>query len=291
MKRKNKPSPVPLPLRILPHIFPPLERWAPELAARLAFRLFFTPMRYNPPKKEVFSLQKSHPFTLQHQGKKVQCYQWGEGPVVVMLHGWSGRGGQFREFIEPFTQAGYKVVAIDAPGHGASEGKRLTILDVHGVLSLLHQQMGPFKGIIGHSFGGASSLYAMSLGLPECPLVMIGSPTIGRDIIDDFFRKIKGGPVATRIFEEKVVKKYGKPFDAYSACAVADKVQQVPLLLVHDVGDKEVNLSQPKALKKLLPAAQLHVTEGLGHYRILKDPHVVNICLQFVQGKFVKTPA
>jgi hypothetical protein len=281
--KKKKPQ-APLVLRMLPRLYPLLEKTFPNLAARLAFYLFFTPFRYKAPMKEEEVLATATPFAIAHNGLKVQCYEWGQGPVVIMLHGWSGRAGQFRKFVEPFTQGGFRVVAIDAPGHGKSEGKRLTILDIHGVLQLLHQKYNGFAGIIGHSFGGASSLFALSMGIPATKLIMIGSPTRGHDIIADFFAKINGGPKSIARFEAKVLKKYGRPFDDYSACAAAPSLPPIELLLVHDEGDKEVKLAQPLALKSLLPSAQIHITQGLGHYRILKDPEVVSACLRFVQN-------
>ena len=43
---------------------------------------------------------------------------WGEGPVVLLVHGWGGWRGQLGRFVAPLVDAGHRVVAVDAPGHG-----------------------------------------------------------------------------------------------------------------------------------------------------------------------------
>ncbi|MEJ0068638.1 MAG: alpha/beta fold hydrolase [Pseudomonadota bacterium] len=40
------------------------------------------------------------------------------GPAVVFLHGLTSRADRFRQTLEPFAAAGYRVYAPDLPGHG-----------------------------------------------------------------------------------------------------------------------------------------------------------------------------
>ena len=43
----------------------------------------------------------------------------GEGEPLLLLHGYSGYSGQWQQFLSEFTK-GYRVIAVDLPGHGQS---------------------------------------------------------------------------------------------------------------------------------------------------------------------------
>jgi len=45
----------------------------------------------------------------------------GEGPVVVLLHGWGMNADVWEDVCAELVDS-YRVIAIDLPGHGRSEG-------------------------------------------------------------------------------------------------------------------------------------------------------------------------
>jgi pimeloyl-ACP methyl ester carboxylesterase len=47
------------------------------------------------------------------------------------------------------------------------------------------------------------------------------------------------------------------------------------VLIVHDRDDRAAPLAAAQALADALPAARLHITEGLSHRRVLSDPSVL----------------
>ena len=56
----------------------------------------------------------------------------------------------------------------------------------------------------------------------------------------------------------------------------------VPALIVHDVEDAEVPVSNAEAWARAWPGAELMKTQGLGHYRILRDREVVARTIRFI---------
>ncbi len=51
---------------------------------------------------------------------------WGSGPTVYLVHGWAGHAGQLAPFVAPARRAaGFRVVAFDAPSHGALGPRRV----------------------------------------------------------------------------------------------------------------------------------------------------------------------
>lgn len=282
MKNKIK---TPLLLRLVPQVFPWVEKFLPFLANRFFVYLFFKPFRFKTPEKELLAAKQAEQFIIEVDGKKIQCYSWGSGPVVLLLHGWAGRGTQLRKFIEPLNLAGYRAVAMDGPAHGKSEG-RLTNLDgFRNAINALVKEVGGAEAIIAHSFGGVATLYAVSTGLTVNTIINIASPTIGDEIIKNYLRTINGSQKTGEAFKQYVLKKSGKPFEKFSALEFIKHVPEaLNLLLIHDQDDKEVIIAHPQALVKQFPRAQFYQTSGLGHNRILKDEKVIEHAVTFIQS-------
>ena len=279
MKKKIKP---PFALRAISWLFPRVEKLTPWLAQRWFVRIFFTPARYKVPYGEQAMFDQAVTYNLDYQGKRVQVYQWGEGRPVLCIHGWMGRGGQFRKFIPVLNAAGYQVVAFDAIGHGRSQGKRSHLLKFVDIASMLEQRYGGFESIIGHSLGGVAGMLAIRQGLSTDKLVMISSPTLGYKIIDEIMYRVNASPACGEYLNKYFIEKFGKPFEEFSASFIARDLRPIDLLLIHDVDDKEVDIENPKALLNVYSNARLVTTSGLGHTRILKDDTVVKTCLQFL---------
>lgn len=285
---KAKPLKIPLAFRIVRWGFPKLEVISERLSGWYFERIFFTPFRFKTPEKELEAELTAQEFQVLIPGKKIQCYQWGHEakPYVLVVHGWAGRATQFRRFIAPFNKAGYRVIGFDGPAHGKSEGKRTTIAEFDEVMKQLSAIKGNPEGIIAHSFGGGASLYAISKGLPVTKLINIASPTMADRIIQSYLRAIGGSWKTGENFKALIRQKHGKSFEEFTALHLIKQVpQDLKLMLVHDEGDKEVDISQVYELIKVFPSARFLATKGLGHNRILKDDRVIAECVDFITGK------
>ncbi len=282
MKRKTK---TPLLLRLIRWIYPPLERFFPRLAERLFVTIFFTPLNYTVPGKEKVLERQAEKFTVNVGRKRIQCYAWGQGPVVVLLHGWAGRATQFRKLIPAFVAEGFRVVGFDGPAHGRSGGVSTDIVEFEAALRAVTDYTGPPQAMIAHSFGGSVALYAAMNGLPVNKLINIASPTIGDEIIRTYLKAIGGSWRVGEAFKSYVLRRTGKPFDAFTALHfVRHLPATLALLLVHDEDDVEVSIDHALALVKAYPQARLVKTSGLGHTRILRDEKVIETCLSFVKS-------
>ena len=82
-----------------------------------------------------------------------------DGPVVLLLHGFSAAGFVFDAWIGPLTAAGYRVIVPDLYGHGYSERisgthtKEVYVAQIAELLDAL-QVPGPVT-IVGSSMGGS----------------------------------------------------------------------------------------------------------------------------------------
>lgn len=277
--RKDK---TPFILKFVRWLFPKLEIVAPFLAHRYFVKIFFTPLRYPLPEKEREVQARSEKFTIHVLDKKIQCYSWGSGPLVYVVHGWAGRASQFRKIIERLIDEGYRVVGFDGPAHGHSEGKSTTIIEFEAVLIRLYKEVGVPEGIIAHSFGGGAVLFSAMNGLPVKSLINIASPTIADKIIATYLNTINGSAKSGAYLKNYIKETMGKDFEEFTGSYVIRHLKQkINLLLIHDVNDKDVDIENAYEILKYYPEARLYKTEGLGHTRILKDEDVAGQCVTF----------
>lgn len=280
--KKNK---TPFLLRLVQWGFPKLEKFFPALAHRLFITLFFTPLRYKTPPKEIEIRETAEKIRIQlADGIEIQGYSWGTGPVVLFVHGWAGRGTQFRNFFPEIIDAGYRVLALDGPAHGLSTGRRADLDGFKTMLFEIEKTVGKIEGVITHSFGGVATLYSIMMGLKVNTLINIASPAIGDEIIDTYLKAMNGSKKTGDYFKQYVINRTGKPFYEFSAEYFIQHIpNEVQVLLIHDKGDVEVPITHPQRLVELRAATRLLITEGLGHYRILKDPGVIRQAVTFLK--------
>lgn len=283
---KQKKNKTPLAIRFVSWIFPKLERIAPSLANRYFIYIFFTPFHYKEPEKEKEFLSSATWFHLTMYSKRVQCYRWGNaGPRVMCVHGWAGRAGQFREMVPALVKAGFQVYAFDGPAHGRSEGKQTNMIDFGWVMQRLVENEGEFSGIIGHSFGGIAAMYAIAHGLNIPRLITISSPTLPGQVLDNYRAAINATEKVIGALNNYHQKKFGKNFEQFSGIySVTTLMKPLGLLLVQDENDPEVAVDNATEVKTIYPAANILLTRGLGHTRILRDEEVIKTCVKFLRS-------
>ncbi|MEL6182748.1 MAG: alpha/beta fold hydrolase, partial [Myxococcota bacterium] len=153
-----------------------IGHYAPALATPVAVSLFrITPARRSGPDRERALLSAARRRDLQFQGSTVATWQWGDThrPLVLLVHGWGGRGGQFHPFVQPLLDAHYQVVTFDALGHGASDRRTSDLVVMTHSLQAVAAHFGPIHAIIAHSLGAATTALALREGLAVEKLVLI----------------------------------------------------------------------------------------------------------------------
>ena len=144
--------------------FAVLGRLSPALAGRVAAKLFARPRRHVRPDRERELIARGSRVPLPGG---LHATSWGAGPTVLLVHGWEGRGAQLGAFVDPLVAAGFRVVALDGPAHGDSSGRTTTGPEFARAMVATRDAVGPLAAVVGHSFGGFTSLLAVSRGLPD----------------------------------------------------------------------------------------------------------------------------
>ncbi|HZU53512.1 MAG TPA: alpha/beta fold hydrolase, partial [Holophagaceae bacterium] len=230
-------------------------------------------------------------FQVMTGGLKVRGTAWGEGPRVVLLHGWEGRGSQLHAFVQPLVGAGFSVLALDAPGHGRSEGRTSGPLDFAQALEALAREAGPFHAVVAHSLGSVATAFALEEGLRVSRIVLISPPATPSRFYTGLLGML-GFP--EREFQpalDAFAARIGFAWERVDLKTLATRMR-IPMLLIHDRGDRETPFEEGAAVAQAWPGAELMSTEGLGHRRILKDEAVVAKAVAFLRmGAPTEIPA
>ena len=275
----------PLPVRAS---FAVLNRAAPALAARWAERLWFTLPRPLAPARAV-PVPGGRTFTLDGGGGPIVGQVWGTGPAVYLLHGWGGQAGQLAAFVAPLVARGYRVVAFDTPSHGRSGpgayGPRSSsIPEFAAALTAVVAAHGPAHAVIAHSMGGTAAAVALCDGLRAGRVALL-APMAGPESYARRFADVLGfGEPTYRRLVARVERRVGAPMRHFDVPELGRAVAMPPTLVVHDRDDTYTPVSDGAAIAAAWPAARLHVTSGLGHRRLLRDPDVVAEVVGFVAG-------
>lgn len=267
------------------------EKVAPALAERWAINLFVKPMKFKRPVREAELIQdaqmEQRPFQGFYARPTAQAYyvtyRWGSGPVVLLVHGWAGRGSQMATFTAPLVAAGYTVLTFDAPAHGDSPSKQTNLLEVSQLIQALSHEVGGFAAIIGHSFGGMAAGYAVRHGAQAQKIVTIGSPATMEHVLTGFGEQINASPRMVQRLTNYLEKIAQQEVDTFSLVRTVAGVD-LPGLIVHDRQDRDVAYSQAQLLHQVWPHSRLLTTDGLGHRRILRDENIIAQVVDFVRS-------
>ncbi|WP_432947252.1 alpha/beta fold hydrolase [Kribbella sp. CA-253562] len=279
-------------VRFYAGVFPLLERVAPPVGAKLLDQLWFrlptVPEKVRRPRVE---LPAATPFELPFEGGLIRGQVYGDaGPLVYLVHGWGGWGLQLAAFVPPLVEAGFRVVAYDAPSHGDSapglQGKgRSTMPEIADAFQAVVADRGPAYGVIAHSLGAAAVTHALLHFAEPERVVFVAAATDFAVTLDAFQAAFGFGPRVRAGFLRRFARRFG-PMESYEGVrAVTDLAARralPPLLAIHDRDDRETEADGSIRVTKVWPGATVELTEGLGHRRILRDPAVIELALGFL---------
>jgi pimeloyl-ACP methyl ester carboxylesterase len=270
----------------LKRLFGVLSAVAPDAAAWMAERLFMTPPKVPAPASEKAALGGARRFHIPFGRRALTAWFWSGGdgqarPSVLLVHGWGGRAGQLAPIAQHLLNAGFSVVAFDAPAHGDSGGRETNLLEFADAIAAVVSAFGTVAGTVAHSMGGAAAAIALGRGVPLGPTAVIGAPT---DLLAQThrFAAALGLPEAVRArLQRRVERRVGRPFRAFTLAAQPRPTS--PFLVVHDRGDGEIPYEDGRRLAEAWNT-ELYTTEGLGHRRILRNPAVLSRISAFLAG-------
>ena len=275
------------------------EQIAPRTTGRLAFELFCrTPNPNRVSDREAERLREAAPFMaearhvhLSTRNGHVVAHDFRSragrtAPTVLVLHGWRSRTEHMRTIIERLLHEGFRVVALDLPGHGASPGRKLNLALAVAAVRTAADWFGPFAAIVGHSFGGAVAVNAVTGSIRGIApvetgrLVLVSAPSSMPAIFDDFTQFLGLGARGQMAVADEVQRVAGRPLETYVAAEQLRELR-IPTLVIHAPDDKEVAFEEARRLEAAGRHVRLMRAPGTGHRRILTDDCVAAAIADF----------
>ncbi|MDR2305990.1 MAG: alpha/beta hydrolase [Paucimonas sp.] len=253
-----------------------LGHLVPELMAGRMRRAFMTPRSLPPRQWELPLLARAERLTLRFG---LSALRWGQGPTVLLMHGWEGRPTQFAALIETLVEAGYTVVSLEGPAHGCSPGSQANVVVFARALLEAAAELPPLRAVIGHSMGGASVLLALQWGLRADAAVSIAAPAQLLGVLRGFARHLGLPARARAAFIRQVEREVGVQV---ARLDVSGYQLDLPGLVVHASDDGLVAASESQLIHKAWFDSRLLLLEEGGHQRVLADPRLGEAVLELL---------
>lgn len=275
----NKRYAVPEPVRLT---FRALSAVAPGAAAMVAWRMFAKPARRaRPDRYGVFSEGRS--FRLSAAGHQLAAWRWGDGPPVLLLHGWGSSAASLGAFVRPLLEAGFSVVAYDAHAHGESPGVTTSGPEMAKHLTEIAQALGA-RHLVGHSMGTVVTGFALKSGLDVERIALLNAPADMPYFMTLFAQSLG--------ISDEVVKRMVQRFEREHSIRWEDCVVEwaadghaVPALLVHDVRDRDIPWAHAERVRKAWKNHHAITTRGMGHRGALHAREIIDATVRFLKGE------
>lgn len=239
---------------------------APKIAGESCFKIFCRPRKRLINSKQSTFLATAHYRDFVFSNENIALYHWPNiGPTVMLLHGWESQSGRWMNLIKMLQNAGFSVVAFDAPAHGSS-GFKYFNPKLYGdiALSLTLEYKPEF--FVGHSIGGASLCYLLSQYNSESvkAAVLMATPA-SHDCIYERYAKILGlRPLMKNLLESAIERNLGVDPRTFDCRLFARKIH-CEVLNVYDVNDEVVPANESIAIANSLQKSKSLVFEDVGH--------------------------
>lgn len=259
--------------------------------ARTALAWFTHPRRPALPDEAALLLSDARRETVPLEGEEIAVWRWGSGPVALLVHGWEGHAAQFHRLVPVLLARGHQVVAPDMPAHGASTGRRTSVIGFgRTVVALARHLASPAGGgqpvavFLGHSVGSAAGLHAFARGLQVQRSIHVAGPLSYRRAAERFARAVQLPPAERAAFLELVAEAAGPAAQEVEPEQVVPGLRH-PGLLLHDPADGIVPFGESVALATGWRQARLVSLPASGHVGILEDRRLLDAVEDFLPSR------
>lgn len=259
---------------------PRVVRWlvqrCPRLGALLLAELFVAPRSRLAP---IRGLAGASVREVSAGRRRVRVHTIGEGPLVILVHGWQGGASQLVTLAESLRAAGFRVALFDMPAHGEAPGWSTSGVEFVTILEHVAAELGPVHAVIGHSLGGTAALLALARGLRMAGAVAVAPMPSFEFALRSYARNFALSSAARALLERRLEARLGI---RGTELDLANVSLPAPALLVHDRLDRAIPWRQTRRLRERWPGVRLFETVGLGHNRVLEAEDVAHAIVEFL---------
>jgi hypothetical protein len=281
---------VPIKYQLVGWLINQLARINRDWASNTLLQMWFTVFKRKPRAwVNAFWRDADYCINVHLSDKCIPVYLWGQGPLVVLMHGWSGSGTQYRYFIPRLCAAGFQVAAFDAPAHGSHPGKQANVLDFADTLVAIQQQIGAINSVIAHSLGSMAAVLATHRGLKPGCMVLLAPHLDVATMVNSYAETMNISPGLASMLREKAISHIQKIFKIENAWDLLTprmllEGQYINGMLMFDSEDEEISQAHFNEIESVWQPQEVLKTSGLGHFRIFKDHQLIDRVVGFLQS-------
>jgi len=244
-------------------------------------------------------------------GARLWYAEWGSGrsrpgsdsPPVLLLHGGFANSSYFGNLIPVLVAHGYRVVAMDSPGHGRSTRPERPLtyhMMAEDVIGLLDRLKISKVDLVGWSDGGIIG-FDIALNHPE-RLSGVFAFGANADVsgLNDGVEKtpVFGAYLARTPQEYQQLSPTPDRWDAFSAAVnkmwetlpayTAEQLRaiRVPVTIADGEYDEAIKQSHDRYLAATIPGARLVILPNVSHFAMLQNPPEFNAAvLEFLKAR------
>ncbi|MGY0391903.1 alpha/beta fold hydrolase [Bizionia sp. KMM 8389] len=254
-----------------------------KLAARLALYLFSKPRGGQVNEKQSDFLDTAFREEITVNNHPVMTYRWlGKGKTILLVHGWESNAARWEYLIKPLKELGYNIIALDAPAHGRSGGKRFNAILYADFIKAVSEKFNA-TCLIGHSVGGMASVFSQSNNDYKDidKLILLGAPSEFTDVLNRYSKMMGYSNRTTNAINRLIKERFKKEPKSFSTAKFL-KSLNLEGLIIHDKKDRIIPYEDALLIKDSLKNSRLITTSGFGHS--LKDESISKHIYEFLNG-------
>jgi pimeloyl-ACP methyl ester carboxylesterase len=262
--------------------FRTLAHVAPRTAERHAAALFCFPRRlshHDVPEVPAHA----HVQYVAVGEKRITVWTWGDGPRVVLAHGWEGTARDVVPIALALAERGRSVAVFDMPAHGASTGRTTTLPEMADAVGAVAHATGTPAAVVGHSLGAAAAVLALRDGLGASTAALIAPAAEPRLFVRRLADVLGFSDAQHDGLVKQIEHRAGIGIDEIDSARVA-RALTARALILHDPADRQVPFSHGEALAHAWRGATLQAVHGLGHRRVLYDRAAIERVVAHIIG-------
>lgn len=261
---------------------------SPNAAIRTAARFYTTPPRGKPMSttdRVLFSSARTG--TVSFRDVVLPTWEWGDdnGPKVLLVHGWGVDPWLFSPLIRALLENGFAVVTYASPGHEGDRRYQTTAMTWVHAFRAVTNSAGPFYALIGHSLGAATIICTARSGLPAKRIVLLSTCSDLVENTDAFVKRLGLDGETAKAMRAKIWSDYEQDCVPLAADweSLYNTESNVPTLLVHDRNDSVLPPTHSTRVAERWSNATVHLTDGLGHFSVARNPEVIQQVITFLR--------
>ncbi|WP_287438786.1 alpha/beta hydrolase [Reinekea sp.] len=205
----------------------------------------------------------------------------GNGPAVLLVHGWERDHFAMGGFVRPLLAAGFRVAALDLPAHGYASGDRAPLPNLAQAIKCAAQSLDGPVIIIAHSLGGAMTILAdEAYGLSPRAIALISTPQSAKSYALAQAQLLGLSQKAIIEMMKGIEQALGESLERYRVDRALSSLRPA-LFVAHAHDDVVVPIQEAHINAAAADAETLWLPSG-GHNKILANEFLINRVVNWV---------